>query len=117
MCDPISLAVMAVSSGVGAMSQAGANKAANRNVQMQADAQVRQIQQDTNEANARNKLLMERFIPAQDQYAEQNQGILQGVYDYAGTDPNARAAGIEAQRGDTILGGISPVGAGPAMSQ
>jgi hypothetical protein len=117
MCDPISLAVMALSSGVGAMSQAGANKAANKNVQMQADAQVRQIQQDTNEANARNKLLMERFIPAQEQYANQNQGILQGIYDYAGVDPNERAAGVAGQRADTILGAISPMSGAPAMSQ
>jgi hypothetical protein len=117
MCDPISMAVMALSSGVGALSQAGANSAANKNVKMQADAQVRQIQQDTAEANARNKVLMERFIPAQEEFANQNQGILQNVYDYAGTDPTARAAGVESQRADTILGAISQPGAAPAMSQ
>lgn len=111
------MAIMAVSSGVAGLSQAGANRAANSNVRMQADAQVRQIQQDTAEANARNKLLMERFIPAQTRFAEQNQGILQNVFSHAGTDPNARAAGIEGQRADTILGAISPAGAAPAMSQ
>lgn len=65
---------------ISGLGQASANAAANRNVQMAAAQQVRQIEQDTAEARARNERLMTRFIPAQEEFARQNQDILRDVF-------------------------------------
>lgn len=101
--------------GVSALGQASANQAANRNVRMAAAQQIRQIDQDTAEMRARNRVLNERFLPAQEQFAEQNQGILRDVF--ATADGSlGRIDDTAAAREAAILGAMTSGGGAPQMS-
>lgn len=107
MCfDPASLGLTAIGGVLGAAGTAAENRAANRNVRLNAWANVQKMKQDSEAAILRNKILGQ-YRDRQHGYVDENQKALADTTQKFGAEGQeaARAKG-EAERGATIQGAI-----------
>lgn len=103
MCfDPISLGMAAIGGGLSAGGAMAKNRAANREKNTSAFANIQQMEQDSAVAKLRNKILNE-YVGRQKEFTGQNQEAFKGgAGGYAAPAMEASRAGAETSRNDFL---------------